>query len=445
MGMSTALQPGLQFPRDARGRHSTTQTAKAIVSAALNLADPDAAQALAAETDWRRRYPQHLLQLNRAQATDGGLALRMAQAALDQAHASFEFVRNDKTWPLAEAMARGAQIAGSGFQTLQLRGRGPDEPMPWALPWQGRNLHGDAVRALIDRWAAEGICEPGHAQALHRVLDHPEWFDLSDRCVVLLGAGSEAGPLAWLARWRARIVAVDLPRPAVWQRIAQTLAAGNATLLAPVRVGQPLDVDHAGADLLADTPEIAAWLCELPDGALDIGAIAYLDGEKHVRVAMAMDAIAGAVVGHKPASSRMTMATPTDAFTVPEAIAQAAMDRFAKRSALQQAADKPLWALTGARWMKPHVRELIDCRDPAGTRMGVVDALVIQQGPNYALAKRLQQWRATVARAAGQKVVFNVAPSTTTQSVVKTRRSRPASTARTTSASKSSSPPRPMP
>jgi hypothetical protein len=417
--MSNTLLPGLQFPRDARGKHSTTQTAKAIFAAALNLADPAAAQALAAEGDWRRRYPQHVLQINRAQAADGGLALRMAQAALDQAHASFEFVRDNTTWPLAEAMSRGAQIAGSGFQTLQLQGQGPAKPAPWVLPWQGRELQGDQARAVIDRWAHDGICEPGHAQALHRVLAHPEWFDLSDRCVVLLGAGSEAGPLAWLARWRARIVAVDLPRPAIWQRIAQTIAAGNATLIAPVRVGQPLDVDHAGADLLADTPEIAAWLCEQPEAALDIGAIAYLDGEKHVRVVMAMDAIASAVVAAKPASSRMTMATPTDAFTVPEAIAQAAMQRFEQRGVLQQAADKPLWALTGARWMKPHVKELIDCRDPAGTRMGVVDALVIQQGPNYALAKRLQQWRATVAQAAGQTVVFNVAPSTTTQSVVK--------------------------
>ncbi len=417
--MAHELQPGIQFPRDARGRHSTTDTAKGIFSAALSLANQAAANSLKAEADWRRRYPQHLVQLTRSAAVDGALAVRMAQAALDQAHANFEFVRDNTTWPLADAMSRGAAIAGSGFQTLEIHGQGNPSPQPWALPYRGESLQGDAARAVIDRWAADGICEPGHAEALHRVLDHPEWFDLSDRTVVLLGAGSEAGPLAWLAQWRARIVAVDLPRADVWRRIAAIVAQGNATLVAPVRMGLPVEAAQAGADLLTDTPEIAVWLCELPDAALDLGAIAYLDGEKHVRVVMGMDAIANTVLAAKPASTRMTMATPTDAFTVPEAIARAAMQRFEQRGLLQQAADKPLWALTGARWMKPHVKELIDCRDPAGQRMGVVDALVIQQGPNYALAKRLQQWRATVARAAGEKVVFNVAPSTTTQSVVK--------------------------
>jgi hypothetical protein len=417
--MSTQLQPGIQFARDARGHHSTVATGKSIFHAALALADAPAALALLDEKDWRRRYPQHLVQLNHAAARDGVLAVAMARAALQQAQLSFDFVRDGRTFALTDAMHSGAAMVGSGFQTIEITGRGAAAPKPWSLPYHGRELQGGQARDVIAQWQAQGICEPGHAQALYRVLDHPEWFDLSDRTVVLLGAGSEAGPLVWLAQWRARIVAVDLPRPAVWQRIANVIGQGNATLVAPVREGWPAATEHAGADLLTDTPEIAAWLCGLPDAALDIGCIAYLDGEKHVRAVMGMDAVASAVVAAKPGSTRMTMATPTDAFTVPEPIARAAMDRFEQRGLLQQAADKPLWALTGARWLKPHVKELIDCVQPAGQRMGVVDALVVQQGPNYALAKRLQQWRATVARDQGQRVVFNVAPSTTTQSVIK--------------------------
>jgi len=81
-------------------------------------------------------------------------------------------------------------------------------------------------------------------------------------------------------------------------------------------------------------------------------------------------------------------------------------------------AERLLWAETRARSrLAPHIEALVDAAD--GQRWGVVDALVIEQGPNYALAKRLQQWRATVTRADGQPVVFNVAPSTSTQSVVK--------------------------
>jgi hypothetical protein len=56
-----------------------------------------------------------------------------------------------------------------------------------------------------------------------------------------------------------------------------------------------------------------------------------------------------------------------------------------------------------------------------GTEFGLNDSLVPQQGPNYALAKRLQRWRALVARADGVPVSLNLAPATRTQSVVKNR------------------------
>jgi hypothetical protein len=58
---------------------------------------------------------------------------------------------------------------------------------------------------------------------------------------------------------------------------------------------------------------------------------------------------------------------------------------------------------------------------PPGADPGINDSLVAQQGPNYALAKRLQRWRATVARQAGTTVSLNVAPPTRTRSVLKNR------------------------
>ena len=47
--------------------------------------------------------------------------------------------------------------------------------------------------------------------------------------------------------------------------------------------------------------------------------------------------------------------------------------------------------------------------------------LVAQQGPNYALAKRIQRWRGISASANGFAVSFNVAPATWTRSVTKNR------------------------
>lgn len=54
-----------------------------------------------------------------------------------------------------------------------------------------------------------------------------------------------------------------------------------------------------------------------------------------------------------------------------------------------------------------------------GSTFNLVDGLVNRQGPNYALAKRMQHWRAVVARQEnGCTVSSNIAPSTATASVV---------------------------
>ncbi|HET9823204.1 MAG TPA: hypothetical protein VFQ16_15390 [Burkholderiaceae bacterium] len=423
--MASPLQPGVQFPRDERGHHGSTRTAQAILGAALEHADPSAAEALRTEGDWRRRYPRHLVALTRAGAQDGALAVAMARTALDEVTRRFEFVRANRTLPLAEAMRSATAIAGAGLATLERRGGGSPAPAPWGLPHGGRLLQGNEARDLIGRWRERGLCEPGHADALWRVLDHPEWFDLSDRTLALLGAASEAGPLRWLAQWRANLVLVDLPRADLWQRLAGVIDAGNAVAWAPLRPDASARMTRdpwlaAGADLLTDTPEIAAWLTDLPGaGALDVGAIAYADGERHVRVSVAMDAIAGAVVAARPGSSRMAMATPTDAFAVPEAVALDAMRQWNERDGWARAAGAPLRVLSGGRWLRPHIDALVAPRDRPGPSLGVCDALVVEQGPNYALAKRLQQWRATVAHADGERMSFNVAPSTRTQSVRK--------------------------
>jgi hypothetical protein len=58
---------------------------------------------------------------------------------------------------------------------------------------------------------------------------------------------------------------------------------------------------------------------------------------------------------------------------------------------------------------------------PEGREIGINDSLIPQQGPNYALAKRIQRWRALYSRAQGVPVSLNLAPATRTQSVIKNR------------------------
>ncbi|WP_416976023.1 hypothetical protein, partial [Streptomyces sp. 4F14] len=110
------------------------------------------------------------------------------------------------------------------------------------------------------------------------------------------------------------------------------------------------------------------------------------------------------------------MATPTDVFAVPEAVARASMDAYAGRGVVKKLVQYGARLGSAGRGFAPHMDGLVDAGDFG--HWGLVDALVVEQGPNYALAKRLQQWRALVARADGHRVAFNVAPSTTTASVV---------------------------
>ncbi|MFN3374681.1 MAG: hypothetical protein ACK44M_14085, partial [Chloroflexus sp.] len=125
--------------------------------------------------------------------------------------------------------------------------------------------------------------------------------------------------------------------------------------------------------------------------------------------------IVATVSAARPDTTLMAMATPTDMFAVNEETALAAMRNAASVTV------HPLTAivrtLSGRRLLQPHVRELITSTN--GKRYGIVDCLFLEQGPNYALAKRLQQWRAIIARAGGQRVSMNVAPATMTQSVIK--------------------------
>jgi hypothetical protein len=51
----------------------------------------------------------------------------------------------------------------------------------------------------------------------------------------------------------------------------------------------------------------------------------------------------------------------------------------------------------------------------------LINGVSVAQGPNYILAKRMQHWRAIIARSKGCIVSSNIAPATSTLSVVQNR------------------------
>ncbi|WP_151776871.1 hypothetical protein [Acinetobacter brisouii] len=416
--MSNAPE-GLQFPLDpASQRASTSCTGKQILSEALALVDNKLSQQVLKEKNWRKRYPIYFKALVHHGILYQDNPVKIASQGLHKAHQLFEFYRDHQRFSLKDFM-RVPHI--QNLHSVVVQGQSQQAP-EWFVPYQGQKLNGQALLDQIARWEQQGIIESSHAEALRAVQAHPEWFDLSDSTMVLFGAGSEAGPLTWLSKWKANIVAVDLPNEKVWSRILNTIQHGNAKLIAPCQEAivedTPLDVlsSKLGANLLTQTPEIAAWLAQMPE-RLNLAAIAYLDGEKHVRVAMAMDAIMQYISEQKPNTSLMFMCTPTDVYAVPKQVVDHCKQKSRERSTIEKLLAKGVSSLSIRHFLKPHSRQLIHSNN--GKDYAIADCLVIEQGPNYALAKRIQQWRAITAQEHGQHVCINIAPSTTTHSVTK--------------------------
>ncbi|MBD8008049.1 hypothetical protein [Acinetobacter pecorum] len=408
---------GLQFPlQSPQQKPSSSKAGRAIIAAALaNVAPHSSAQAQS-EKNWRKLYTVHFKKLVEQGLSSPEASLKIAEDGLAQAHQTFEFYRDGQKHLLQEVFS----LPAGQLHTFKLTGHSKSAP-EWYVPYQGQKLQGDALLEQIERWETQGIMETSHANALRECAVHPEWFDLSDRTTVLFGAASEAGPLTWLTKWKANIVAIDLPNSRVWGKIIDTVSQGNATLYAPCTEDLPADTspnilkEKLGANLLTQIPEIAKWLLQFEQD-LDLAAIAYLDGEKHVRVSMAMDAIMHYVSQQKANTSLMYMCTPTDVYAVPAEVIEASKEKYAERSKAQTLISKSVATLSRKHFFQKNSHELIQSGDQA---YGICDCLVVEQGPNYALAKRIQQWRATLARAQGQRVSINIAPSTTTHSVTK--------------------------
>lgn len=422
-----ATETGVVFPMDEGSKlRTSTATAKKVMQAALTPLDAQKAAQVQAESQWRLNYPAYFRRLVQGALSQPAQAVPSAQRGLDAAMNDLCWSRDGLDVPLSEMVARLTDEQtlqpASTFETKTLTGRhGTAEAShPLSIPYKGKMLCGQALAQQARAWAVRGIIEASAAEALIRCVDNPQWFDLSDRTMVLLGAASEAGPLKMLSRWRANIVAVDLPRPDAWKRIAAIVEGGNSVVHVPLMATNPAAdwTERAGADLLKDLPEIANWVRSFK-GPLDVAAHGYADGERHVRLAAAMDVIQAVACHDNKDSTLAFMATPTDVYAIPQATAAASMDNFRQRPWLSKLLQAQLALFTGKRFFQPNIKGLV--QTPANTKYAVVDGLVIQQGPNYALAKRLQQWRGLVARSSGHQVSINVAPPTETTSVLSNR------------------------
>ncbi len=381
----TSTAGAVDFPADGQGRRSSAAFGRAVVADALRAVDPVAADAAAREADWRRGYPRHFRALVEAGLGAGGAA------AYAIAEAGLTAVR-DRIPPAGLLAAEPRRP----LETVIVEGEAKPE-REVRLPFRGEVLQGSALARQLDAWVAAGTIEESCAEAVREVADHPDWLDLSDQRLVVLGAGAEMGPLAAVLAWGGTVVGVDLPRPELWARLSATARGGAGRLIAPV----------GGADLLTELPAVARWLDGI-EGRLVLGNYVYAPGGAYPRLSVAVDALTTYLQERRPDVALAFLATPTDVFAVPAGAVRQSRDRFRGRSRPARITG----TLSGGRLLRPNY--------PHDTEPGVNDSIVPQQGPNYALAKRIQRWRATLARRDGV-VSFAVAPPTRTRSVTSNR------------------------
>lgn len=399
---------GVVFPL-VDGRRSTTATGRAVVADALRAVDPIGASATERETNWRTGYLAPFRRLVEAGLSSPEAAVTIARDGLTAVHSRMKWGDPDSAdAPLSAAF---------GEPPAQVRTElveGSAEPQrELSVPYRGERLRGDALRRQVETWVGEGVAEPSLAEAVGEVIDHPEWLSLEGTTVVVLGAAAEMGPLRSLLRWGGTVAAVDLPRPGLWQPLLTEAAQSAGRLILPAReADKPLE-HRAGGDLIHDLATVATWIGGI-QGRIVMGNYVYADGATNVRVSSAVDALTEHVrTLRAPGEVAMSfLATPTDVFAVPRDAVEASVAAYGDRR-LSKVLRGPLRTLSGGRLLR---RNYAPAEDP-----GINDSVVTQQGPNYLLAKRIQRWRAAVARADGAHVSFHIAPPTRTRSVIKNR------------------------
>ena len=318
---------GLVFPTDAKGGRSTTTAGKAVLAAALGSINQSIGEKVLKEKNWRFKYIKYFTSLVTEQCSSPDNALAAAKAGLQKARDSFEFVNPDgSSVSLEEAMsAKNTEKFYTGFVKGEGKISGANK---LSVPYKGKEISGQELKDQVDKWVSYGTIEPSAGDAIKKCVDNPEWFSheaLAGQYFVLLGAGSAMGPFRVLMELGANVIAIDLDRSGIWDRLinaARKCPGGSLTF--PLNKPQASCADDAalyaaaGCNLFTQTPMIRDWLVDLyPGKPMTVGCYAYLNGALHVQVSLAMDAICKDM-SEKRKASLAYLCTPTDLHLIPK-------------------------------------------------------------------------------------------------------------------------------
>jgi len=406
---------GIQLPKDNRGKRTSTVFNKNVW---LNAAKGSSSELtkdymirLEKEKNWRWRY-MGFVEESLKLGSNPDDCLKMAKCAWDHVYDNLEVYRETNGTPqtILEAM----KTSKVNFFDTGIIHKMRKPVSNLSIPYKGDICSGKELTKLISKWSSRGVIEEDAGDALLEVSKNMKSVlsTLKDKVFVLLGAISEMGPLQQLLLWGATVVAIDLNRKDIQDRLIKIVKNTPGKVIIPLKKGTSGHSferwsETCGANILTDFPEIAEWLTKIyPENQMIIGSFCYLDGEMFIKIVAAMDAICTTVSEKRSLPTGLAFyATPTDVHPIRDAAFKASQKQI-------QSFIPHLFAFfanssyTGKEKFGPNQNILY------------VNNIVPRQGPNYILAKRLQTWRAILHRSQNYPTSLNIAPSTMTKSVM---------------------------
>ena len=364
------------LPRQ-NGRTSSSVLARGMALAAAT-ADPRLAERVKSAEPWREGYRATMTDLSRVDAPSRGS--EAARAGLAWLTKSLHFADGRRI-----GEARAVEVRGGSWKVS-----GSREPRrELSLELDGRDYRGQSLLALLDAWRRRGFIRRSAYDALAEVIDDPGILDLEGWTFACLGASAALSPAPSLLAWGADVAAPVRAGQEKNSALIDAAKSGAGTLILPPA---PLDVVRA--------PEaVAGWIAAL-DGRIAIVDTLYAPGAKFLLAEAGADVVESLVTRARPDTALAWYGSPTDAYVLSEP-PKAHFGRGPAASALA--------AYAKARGLGP---SRVD---------GVYPGYIAVQGPNYAAAKRIARWRATVEREAGRTVSYNVGPLSMTHSVLVSR------------------------
>lgn len=443
---------GVVFPEDGEGGRTTTITGRKIFQAALLATGDKEAAEKVMKGNFRFGYQRHIMKLVRRSCETPQAAIDSANAGINYIYDNFEFA--DPATSKIQKFMEEVNTNKKTFATAVVKGEPSSASQPYKIPFDGSwhpatpnppavELTGMQIKQQVSKWVDKSIIEKDAGKAIDWTVDYfADGGKADDIYVVMIGAGSAMGPFPKLMEMGANVVAIDIPgswgkggkRPTsgLWKRLVETAkkSPGGSIIfpLDPSKSQKELEAstdpsalfEAAGCNLIEQPAEVANWLVEwqatLPATAkVCIGNYTYLDGENHVKLALCADHCIKRLREARPSTSVAFLCTPTDIHVIPEDAHQAAVKNFGTGMGYQ-VLEKLVNVLSRGACLVSNVVSPVPTA--SGHKIHLVDGITVPQGPNYALAKRMQHWRAQIAFHEGATVSSSVAPSTATISVI---------------------------